>query len=179
MSRVISVGRRLGRRSRCSGGPSSGPPAKTLFGWFQRACGISERSSARRFTWPRSAAVPGKNAAGGDRVPDAQEIVNVRALARSQRSRAQTALVFPSANSPIQQFVAFDKLTDLIGKNYRNLSRPHLRYCPAAHLGCLAVAPHGAGADSHRQALELIIHHPAWPPPRPPFLRRQRIEVRQ
>ena len=60
---------------------------------------------------------PGKNAAGGDRVPDAGEILNCARWLQAEIALLRPALVIPIGKLAIQQFMAFDKLTDVIERN--------------------------------------------------------------
>ena len=112
---------------------------------------------------------PGKTAAGGDRVPDAQEILNCSRWLEREMEILQPALVIPIGKLSIQQFVPFAKLTDVIGRSFPVTYRGHA--CEIIPL------PHPSGASPwHRiepgrtlldAALQLIVHHPAWPhPPR-------------
>jgi uracil-DNA glycosylase len=110
---------------------------------------------------------PGKNSAGGDRVPDAQEIVNCKRWLEAEIALLRPTLVLPIGKLAIQQFVAFDKLTDVIGKK--------LPVTFGGHAFEIVPLPHPSGASPwHRmepgktlldQALRLIVSHPAWPTP--------------
>jgi uracil-DNA glycosylase len=166
LSRVISVGQAPGTREPVLGYPFAWTAGKTLFGWFQRASGITEAEFRRTIYM---AAVcrcfPGKNAAGGDRVPDAQEIGNCSRWLEDEIALLRPALVIPIGKLAIAQFVAFDKLTDVIGQTLPVTYR--------GHAFDLIPLPHPSGASPwHRmepgrtllgQALEHIIHHWAWP----------------
>lgn len=165
-SRVISVGQAPGTKEPVLGRPFAWTAGKTLFGWFHRACGMTEEEFRDAIYM---AAVcrcfPGKNAAGGDRVPDTQEIVNCSNWLEAEIALLRPALVLPIGKLAIQQFVAFDKLTDVIGKK--------LPVTFHGHSFDIVPLPHPSGASPwHRmepgktlldQALQLIIRHPAWP----------------
>ena len=165
-SRVISVGQAPGTKEPVLGRPFAWTAGKTLFGWFHRACGMSEAEFRDKIYM---AAVcrcfPGKNAAGGDRVPDAQEIVNCSSWLQAEIALLRPALVLPIGKLAIQQFLAFDKLTDVIGKK--------LPVTFGGHTFEIIPLPHPSGASPwHRmepgktlldQALQLIIRHAAWP----------------
>lgn len=166
MSRVISVGQAPGVKEPVVGRPFAWTAGKTLFGWFQRACGMTEEQFR---TTIYMAAVcrcfPGKTAAGGDRVPDAQEIVNCQDWLIKEIAILRPALVLPIGKLAIQQFVISDKLTDIIGKK--------LTVTFHGHTFDIVPLPHPSGASPwHRmepgrtlleQALRLIVNHPAWP----------------
>jgi uracil-DNA glycosylase len=166
VSRVISVGQAPGTKEPVLGRPFAWTAGKTLFGWFQRACGMSEAEfRATIYMAAVCRCFPGKNAAGGDRVPDAQEIVNCSRWLEAEIALLRPALVIPIGKLAIQQFVAFDKLTDVIGKKLSVTFR--------GHTFDLVPLPHPSGASPwHRmepgrtlldQALRLIVRHPAWP----------------
>ena len=169
VSRVISVGQAPGTKEPVLGRPFAWTAGKTLFGWFQQACGMSEAEfRASIYMAAVCRCFPGKNAAGGDRVPDAQEIVNCSRWLEEEIALLKPALVLPIGKLAIQQFVAFDKLTDVIGKKMR------VKY--HGHAFDIVPLPHPSGASPwHRiepgktllnQALKLIVRHPAWPNPR-------------
>lgn len=166
LSRVISVGQAPGTKEPVLGRPFAWTAGKTLFGWFHRACGMSEAEFRETIYM---AAVcrcfPGKNAAGGDRVPDAGEIVQCAGWLEAEIALLRPALVLPIGKLAIQQFIAFDKLTDVIGKKLPVTFR--------GHAFDIVPLPHPSGASPwHRmepgktlldRALKLIVHHPAWP----------------
>ncbi len=169
VSRVISVGQAPGTKEPVLGRPFAWTAGKTLFGWFHRACGMSEAEfRASIYMAAVCRCFPGKNAAGGDRVPDAQEIINCARWLDAEIALLRPALVVPIGKLAIQQFTAFDKLTDIIGRQLPVTFRGH-RFD-------LIPLPHPSGASPwHRmepgktlldQALRLIIQHPAWPGPR-------------
>ena len=166
VSRVISVGQAPGTKEPVLGRPFAWTAGKTLFGWFQRACGMSEAEFRDAIYM---AAVcrcfPGKNAAGGDRVPDAGEIANCSRWLVNEIALLQPTLVIPIGKLAIQQFVTFDKLTEVIGRRIPVEWRGH-RFD-------VVPLPHPSGASPwHRmepgktlldQALREIVAHPAWP----------------
>jgi uracil-DNA glycosylase len=165
VSRVISVGQAPGTKEPVAGRPFAWTAGRTLFGWFQRACGITEEEFRRKvYMAAVCRCFPGKNNAGGDRVPDAQEIVNCSRWLQEEIELLRPDLVIPIGKLAIAQFVAFGKLTEVIGQRlpvtYRGFSFD------------LIPLPHPSGASPwHRmepgrtlldQALQLIVHHPAW-----------------
>jgi len=166
ISRVISVGQAPGTKEPVLGRPFAWTAGKTLFGWFERACGMSEAEfRATIYMAAVCRCFPGKNAAGGDRVPDAGEIVNCARWLDAEIALLRPALVIPIGKLAIQQFMAFDKLTDVIGKKFA------IRH--GGHRCEIVPLPHPSGASPwHRmepgktlldQALKLIVSHPAWP----------------
>ena len=165
-SRVISVGQAPGTKEPILGRPFAWTAGKTLFGWFQRACGMTEAEfRASIYMAAVCRCFPGKNAAGGDRVPDPTEVLNCSRWLEEEIALLRPALVIPIGKLAIQQFIAFDKLTDVIGK-LQNVTY-------LGHTFDIVPLPHPSGASPwHRmepgrtllnQALDIIINHPAWP----------------
>src|SRR5690349_7338637 len=75
LSKVLLVGQAPGTREPIAGKPFAWTAGRTMFGWFQKHAGISEEEF--RSTIYMAAVCrcfPGKTAAGGDRVPNPQEI---------------------------------------------------------------------------------------------------------
>ena len=165
VSRVISVGQAPGTKEPVLGRPFAWTAGKTLFGWFHRACGMTEaefRSTIYMAAVCRC--FPGKNGAGGDRVPDAQEIATCNRWLEAELAILRPALVLPIGKLAIQQFITFEKLTDVIGKKFQ--------VATGAHAFDIVPLPHPSGASPwHRmepgrtlldEALRLIVNHPAW-----------------
>ncbi len=163
---MISVGQAPGTKEPVLGRPFAWTAGKTLFGWFQKACGISEAEfRSRIYMAAVCRCFPGKNAAGGDRVPDAVEILKCSRWLQAEIALLRPALVIPIGKLAIQQFMAFDKLTDVIGKK--------MPVTYGGHPFEIVPLPHPSGASPwHRmepgrtlleKAMELIIRHPAWP----------------
>ena len=176
VSRVISVGQAPGVKEPMLGRPFAWTAGKTLFGWFQRACGITEADF--RATIYMSAVCrcfPGKTNAGGDRVPDPSEVATCRRWLDTEIALLRPALVLPIGKLAIQQFLPADKLTEIIGKKFTVTA--------AGHTFDIVPLPHPSGASPwHRmepgltllgEALKLIVRHPAWPV-RSPASRRKR-----
>ena len=166
VSRVISVGQAPGVKEPVLGRPFAWTAGKTLFGWFERACGMTEAEfRATIYMAAVCRCFPGKTAAGGDRVPDPREIATCARWLEAEIAILRPALVLPIGKLAILQFIEFDKLTDVIGKKFT------IRH--AGHTFDIVPLPHPSGASPwHRmepgltllaQALDLIVRHPAWP----------------
>ncbi len=148
------------------GRPFAWTAGKTLFGWFERACGISE-SEFRAHVYMAAVCrcFPGKNNAGGDRVPDAGEIAQCERWLADEVDILRPRLVIPIGKLAIERFLPTDKLTGIIGKKFRVEYRGHRMD--------VVPLPHPSGASPwHRMepgktllagAMELIVSHPAWP----------------
>jgi len=166
VSRVISVGQAPGVKEPVLGRPFAWTAGKTLFSWFQRACGMSEAEfRAAIYMAAVCRCFPGKNSAGGDRVPNPQEIANCEDWLTEELAILRPELVIPIGKLAIQRFVEFDKLTDIIGKK--------LTVTFHGHTFDIVPLPHPSGASPwHRiepgltllnEALRIIVSHPAWP----------------
>ena len=166
VSRVICVGQAPGVKEPVLGRPFAWTAGKTLFGWFQRACGMSEGEfRATIYMAAVCRCFPGKTSAGGDRVPEAGEIARCASWLNAEIALLRPALVIPIGKLAIQQFATFDKLTEVIGQKLTVTQRGH----PFE----IVPLPHPSGASPwHRmepgktlleQALQLIVRHPAWP----------------
>lgn len=166
VSKVISVGQAPGIREPVVGRPFAWTAGKTLFSWFQRAAGMTEEQyRASIYMAAVCRCFPGRNAAGGDRVPDAGEIVNCSRWLEAEMEILQPELVIPIGKLAITQFIASDKLTEIIGRKFEVTYHGH-RFD-------LIPLPHPSGASPwHRiepgktlleQAMQLIVQHPAFP----------------
>jgi len=165
-SPVMLIGQAPGIKEPVARKPFAWTAGKTMFGWFERACGMDEatfRSSIYMAAVCRC--FPGRNAAGGDRVPDAQEIATCSQWLRREFEILRPKLVIPVGKLAITQFILADKLTEIIGRSFR------VEY--HGHAFDLVPLPHPSGASPwHRiepgkslldKGLRLIARHPAWP----------------
>ena len=166
VSRVMSVGQAPGVKEPVLGRPFAWTAGRTLFGWFQRACGMTEAEfRATIYMAAVCRCFPGKTRAGGDRVPDPREIATCRRWLDAEIALLRPALVLPIGKLAIQQFLPADKLTEIIGKTFT--------VAAGGHAFDIVPLPHPSGASPwHRmepgrtlleQALRLIVRHPAWP----------------
>ena len=165
LSPVMLIGQAPGDKEGPAGRPFAWTAGKTMFGWFA-GLGLDE-GAFRRLVYMAAVCrcFPGKNAAGGDRVPDAQEITTCSRWLEAEIDILKPTLVIPIGKLAIEQFIASDKLTEIIGK----------KQSVAFHGHCfdLVPLPHPSGASPwHRmepgrtllsKALDLIVSHPAWP----------------
>ena len=163
-SRILLVGQAPGDKEPKLGRPFAWTAGKTLFKWFHEALGWTEDQTRDRIYF---AAVcrcfPGKKAAGGDRVPEPDEIANCSRWLTAEIELLRPALVLPVGKLAITQFLPTAPLNDLIGKKF-----------PLDHRGqaldCIPL-PHPSGASPWhrmepgrtllRQALGLVAAHPA------------------
>lgn len=164
VSKVLLVGQAPGIKEPVAGRPFAWTAGKTLFRWFEENCGLSEndfRDSIYMAAVCRC--FPGKTAAGGDRVPDNDEIRNCASWLTREVEILKPALVIPVGKLAIQQFIKFDKLNDIIGTKI-DVTYGKFRFD-------IIPLPHPSGASPwHRiepgktllgKAMKLIAAHPA------------------
>lgn len=164
VSKVILVGQAPGVKEPVLGRPFAWTAGRTMFGWFEKFCGISESEfRASIYMAAVCRCFPGKTKTGGDRVPNDAEIAQCSQWLDAEITILKPALVIPVGKLAIQQFMQFEKLTDVIGSKFE-----------ADFRGCkfdLIPLPHPSGASPwHRmepgrtllaQAMDLIRMHPA------------------
>lgn len=166
VSKVLLVGQAPGSREPVAGRPFAWTAGRTLFGWFEKAAGMSEqtfRSSIYMAAVCRC--FPGKIPGGGNRVPDREEIENCSAWLRAEIEILRPALVIPVGRLAIARFLPFEKLSGIIGRSF-----PVKLYGVPFNVIPL---PHPSGASPwHRiepgktllgDAIQLIVNHPAFP----------------
>jgi uracil-DNA glycosylase len=166
LSRVMSVGQAPGVKEPILGRPFAWTAGKTLFKWFAAACGWSEADFRSRIYMAAVArCFPGKAATGGDRVPDETEVATCSRWLTDEIGLLRPLLVLPIGKLAIAQFVTFEKLTEVIGGEFRVTKH--------GHTFDVVPLPHPSGASTwHRmepgkslleKALRRAVTHPAWP----------------
>jgi len=164
LSRILLVGQAPGVKEPILGRPFAWTAGRTLFRWFEGACGWDEASfRARVYMAAVCRCFPGKNPKGGDRVPDDAEIAECAAWLDAEIRLLEPDLVIPVGKLAIQQFIAFKTLDQVIGQT--------LRAERAGRAFDLVPLPHPSGASTwHRmepgrsllhRALRSISRHPA------------------
>lgn len=165
VSKVLLVGQAPGDKEPKLGRPFAWTAGKTLFGWFEQTAQVNEDKFRRSIYM---AAVcrcfPGKIAQGGDRVPLPQEIANCSLWLKDELNILQPDLIIAVGKLAISQFIALEKLDQIIGKKFVATKE--------GHIFDLIPLPHPSGASPwHRkepgksllkQALKLIVKHPAF-----------------
>lgn len=164
-SEVMLVGQAPGTREPLAGRPFAWTAGKTLFRWFEDACGFGEEVfRAGIYMAAVCRCFPGKHPKGsGDRVPDDSEIANCRPWMEREIALLRPKLIVPVGKLAIAQFVASDKLSDVIGRRVA-LERAGVAF----HLVAL---PHPSGASTWhrtepgktllRKALRLLAQDPS------------------
>ncbi|MDD5746409.1 MAG: uracil-DNA glycosylase family protein [Candidatus Omnitrophica bacterium] len=165
VSKVVLVGQAPGDKEPKLGRPFAWTAGKTLFRWFNEAAGISEAQfRASIYMAAVCRCFPGKNPAGGDRVPSPEEVLNCRAWLDRELAILAPELVIPVGKLAIEQFIPLQKLDQIIGKTF-TITRD-------GHCFELIPLPHPSGASPwHRMepgktllkaALERIAKHEAF-----------------
>jgi uracil-DNA glycosylase len=144
--------------------PFAWTAGKTLFGWFNEFCAMTEAEvRARIYFAAVCRCFPGKTPAGGDRVPAPDEIANCSSWMNDEMDILRPQLVIPVGKLAIGQFIPVEKLDAIIGRTF-TLRRGRSTFD-------LIPLPHPSGASPwHRippgkallqKAMKLIARHPA------------------
>ena len=164
-SEAMLVGQAPGTREPLLGRPFAWTAGKTLFRWFEEACGFGEEVfRASIYMAAVCRCFPGKHPKGaGDRVPDEAEIASCRPWLEREIVLLRPKLIIPVGKLAIAQFVDADKLSDVIGRRI-----PLERAGVAFHVVAL---PHPSGASTWhrtepgktllRKALRLLAQDPS------------------
>lgn len=163
-SPVLLVGQAPGIHEAEVQRPFGWTAGKTLFKWFAGS-GLEEAVFRQRvYMAAVCRCFPGKNPKGGDRVPSAGEIANCSGWLENEIRLLEPQLIIPVGKLAISQFVAVQKLQDVVGGR-------HIREIQGRALDIIPL-PHPSGASTwHRMepgksllqdALQEIAAHPAW-----------------
>ncbi|HMJ06430.1 MAG TPA: uracil-DNA glycosylase family protein [Chthoniobacterales bacterium] len=181
LSQVMLVGQAPGVKEPVLGRPFAWTAGRTLFGWFAEFCALTETQvRARIYFAAVCRCFPGKNSAGGDRVPVPDEIRNCAAWLNDELEILRPRLVIPVGKLAISQFMAVDKLDQVIGRVF-----PMQRN---GHAFDLVPLPHPSGASPwHRimpgkallgKGMRQIARHPAMVDQPVPELRSREPRAR-
>jgi uracil-DNA glycosylase len=164
VSDIILVGQAPGDKEPVLGRPFAWTAGKTLFQWFNNATDMSEEEfRAHIYMAAAARCFPGKNPTGGDRVPSREEVHNCSFWRDQEFQILRPRLVIPVGKLGISQFLAAERLDEVVGKQFRVWS--------GGFNFDLIPLPHPSGASTwHRvepgktllqSALKLIARHPA------------------
>lgn len=167
MSPVVLVGQAPGAREPALQRPFAWTAGKTLFRWFEEACGVTEQQiRSKVYIAAVCRCFPGKAVrGGGDRVPRQGEIDRCATWLRREFEILQPQLVIPVGKLAIAQFFPeISRLVEIVGQR---------QLIEFAGVNCDAIAlPHPSGASTwHRSepgrgltaaSLRLIAQHPAF-----------------
>lgn len=164
LSKVMLIGQAPGVKEPVLGRPFAWTAGRTLFGWFQQFCGMSEEQvRAQIYFAAVCRCFPGKTPAGGDRVPAPDEIRNCSTWMNDEIDLLQPLLIIPVGKLAIGQFLPLEKLDQIIGRTFP-IRDKHRAFD-------LIPLPHPSGASPwHRippglgllgKAMRRIARHPA------------------
>ncbi len=162
-SRVVLVGQAPGRHEPVLGRPFAWTAGRTLFSWFLRDGGVpEERFRQLVYMTAVCRCFPGPLPAGGDRVPDREEISTCSRWLRAEFHLLKPALVIPVGRLAITQFLPPAPLTALIGQQFRaGYAQEEFDVIPLPHPSGASPWPRvEPGKGLLRRALELIRAHP-------------------
>ena len=164
LSKIMLIGQAPGDKEGPLGKPFAWTAGKTLFKWFERI-GLAEADFRERvYMAAVCRCFPGKNPKGGDRVPNPAEIQQCGTWLQAEIDLLKPDLIIPVGKLAIQQMLAVDKLSEVIGGQHRLTFHGHdTDVIPLPH-------PSGAstwhrtepGAGLLEAALATIQQHPAW-----------------
>ncbi len=119
LSKIMLIGQAPGVREPIAGRPFAWTAGKTLFRWFEEFCGMNETTiRARIYFAAVCRCFPGKIRGGSDRVPAPDEIRNCSSWMNEEFKILRPRLVIPVGKLAIAQFIAFDKLDEVIGRQF-------------------------------------------------------------
>jgi len=164
LSKVMLIGQAPGVKEPVLGRPFAWSAGRTLFGWFQQCCGMSEEQvRAQIYFAAVCRCFPGKTTAGGDRVPAPDEIRNCSSWMNDEIDLLQPQLIIPVGKLAIGQFLPLEKLDQIIGRTFP--------ICDRHRAFDLIPLPHPSGASPWhrippglgllRKAMRRIARHPA------------------
>jgi uracil-DNA glycosylase len=165
LSRVLLVGQAPGVREPVLGRPFAWTAGKRLFGWFEQWTGVTEavfRSQVYMAAVCRC--FPGRNAAGGDRVPNPGEVENCSQWLREEILLLEPQLVIPVGRLAIERFIPCGLMEEVIGVQFRaSLYGREFDLIPLPHPSGASPWPRmEPGKTLLGRAMTLIARHPAY-----------------
>lgn len=141
-ARVMLVGQAPGPREQDFGRPFAYTAGKRLFSWLAEHCGISEDEfRARVHIGAVARCFPGRDPkAGGDRVPDADEIARCGAHLDRELRLLKPELIIAVGTLASKTLLGIAELKDAVGRVHR-LTR-------AGHTCDVVVLPHPSGRST-------------------------------
>ncbi len=164
LSKVMLVGQAPGVKEPVLARPFAWTAGRTLFGWFNKFCGMTEADvRASIYFAAVCRCFPGKTPVGGDRVPAPEEIRNCSSWMNDEIDLLRPDLILPVGKLAIAQFIVIGKLDEVIGCAFPMRRKRH-RFD-------LIPLPHPSGASPwHRiapgkalleKAMRSVAAHPA------------------
>jgi len=165
ISRVFLVGQAPGDKEPKLGRPFAWTAGKTLFGWFKEGLDLDE-TQFRSLIYMAAVCrcFPGKQSSGGDRIPSPEEIKNCSKWLKNEMEILKPTLIIPVGKLAISQFLQFEKLVDVIGKQFKGTYEGHsFDLIPLPHpSGASPWHRMGPGKSLIKKALKLIKKHQAF-----------------
>jgi uracil-DNA glycosylase len=120
-SRILLVGQAPGPHEGRLGRPFAWTAGKTLFSWFELACGAREEEvRARVYIAALVRCFPGKAPGGGDRVPSPEEIAAYRPFVAREVAALRPRLVVPVGRLAIGEVLGeAPPLAEVVGRALR------------------------------------------------------------
>lgn len=163
-SKILQIGQAPGPYEREIGRPFAWTAGKTLFTWYASIGASEDDVRARVYMAAVCRCFPGKNAAGGDRVPTRTEIATCARWLRAEVAILEPDLVIPVGRLAVQQVVPGAPLDKVVGRVVR--AEYHGRGVDVVAL------PHPSGLSTWfklepgksllRLALAQLSAHPVW-----------------
>lgn len=163
-SRIYLCGQAPGPHEGELGRPFAWTAGKTLFRWFERHGVDEETFRSKAYIGAVCRCFPGKTAAGGDRVPNAQEIGNCTKWMKAEFELLKPQLVIPVGKLAIELFLPGKKLVETVGTSFHQeifgcdcdvIPLPH----PSGASTWFKVEP---GSTLLIKALNLLAEHKVW-----------------
>jgi uracil-DNA glycosylase len=144
VSSILLLGQAPGPREGSFGRPFAWTAGRTLFRWFEEALGVDEELfRARVYMAAVARCFPGKASGGGDRKPDAEEIVRCRTFLEREVAILRPELVLAVGTLAIGEVLGErarkQKLDALVG--------PVARATWLGHATDVIALPHPSGAS--------------------------------
>ena len=163
-SDILLIGQAPGDREGSLGRPFAWTAGKTMFKWFE-SIGVAEQDFRQQvYISAVCRCFPGKNPKGGDRVPDKKETETCSQWINKEIALLQPKLIIPVGKLAISQYLAVNKLVDVIGKiNQQNINGLDVDMIPLPHpSGASTWHRMSPGKELLAQALELLAQHESW-----------------
>ncbi|MBK9145455.1 MAG: uracil-DNA glycosylase family protein [Candidatus Melainabacteria bacterium] len=163
-SKVMLVGQAPGPKEGQFGKPFAWTAGKTLFRWFD-SIGVSEELfRSRAYMSAVCRCFPGKTKQGGDRVPSREEVSNCSSWMQAEFALLEPELIIPVGKLAIDQFLEYDKLTEVIGRQFRQeIAGAERDLIPLPHpSGASTWFKRDPGKTLLADALTLLSRHRQW-----------------
>ena len=165
LSRVLLVGQAPGAREPVLGRPFAWTAGKRLFSWFGQWTGVTEEMfRAHVYMAAVCRCFPGRNPAGGDRVPNPAEIEACSQWLRQEIVLLKPDLVIPVGRLAIERFIPCPRMDEIIGRSFQSsLYGRDFDLIPLPHPSGASPWPRiEPGKTLLARAMTRIARHPAY-----------------